>query len=126
MTKVLTWNIQCGLGVDGRVDLVRIADVIRTMADVDVICLQEVSRFNPELDGGQIAELAHDGPLPPRRELLRARARPRLDVLDRREEAPRGVGIDRGGRGLEGSVSENGPSCVLFLWGRHHQHRGIS
>lgn len=53
MTKVLTWNIQCGLGVDGRVDLVRIADVIRTMADVDVICLQEVSRFNPELDGGQ-------------------------------------------------------------------------
>ena len=22
MTKVLTWNIQCGLGVDGRVDLV--------------------------------------------------------------------------------------------------------
>lgn len=62
MTKVLTWNIQCGLGVDGRVDLVRIADVIRTMADVDVICLQEVSRFNPELDGGlgvdQVAALA--------------------------------------------------------------------
>lgn len=53
MTSVLTWNIQCGLGCDGRVDLVRIADVIRSMADPDVICLQEVSRFNPELDGGQ-------------------------------------------------------------------------
>lgn len=62
MTTVLTWNIQCGLGVDGRVDLVRIADVIRTMADADVICLQEVSRFNPELDNGegvdQVAALA--------------------------------------------------------------------
>lgn len=62
MTTILTWNIQCGLGVDGRVDLVRIADVIRSMADADVICLQEVSRFNPELDGGenvdQVAALA--------------------------------------------------------------------
>jgi endonuclease/exonuclease/phosphatase family metal-dependent hydrolase len=62
MTTILTWNIQCGLGVDGRVDLVRIADVVRSMTDADVICLQEVSRFNPELDGGenvdQVAALA--------------------------------------------------------------------
>ena len=53
MTKVLTWNIQCGKGVDDRVDLVRIAEVILDMADVDVICLQEISRFNSELDGGK-------------------------------------------------------------------------
>lgn len=62
MTRIITWNIQCGRGVDGRIDLMRIADVIKDMADADVICLQEVSRFNPGLDGGkgadQVADLA--------------------------------------------------------------------
>jgi endonuclease/exonuclease/phosphatase family metal-dependent hydrolase len=62
MTSVLTWNIQCGKGVDERVDLPRIAMIIRAMADVDIICLQEVSRFNPDLDKGigadQVAALA--------------------------------------------------------------------
>ncbi len=52
MTEILTWNIQCGLGVDGRVDLGRIADVIRTMGDPDAICLQEVSRSMPPFDKG--------------------------------------------------------------------------
>jgi len=52
MTKVLTWNIQCGLGIDGRFDLDRIAAVIISMGDPDVICLQEVSRGMPDLDGG--------------------------------------------------------------------------
>lgn len=47
MTEILTWNIQCGLGVDGRVDLDRIAQVIRAMGDPDAICLQEVSRYMP-------------------------------------------------------------------------------
>ena len=42
MTTVLSWNIQAGLGVDGRVDLRRIGDVIAALADADVICLQEV------------------------------------------------------------------------------------
>lgn len=50
--QVISWNIQCGLGVDGSVDLSRIANVIHEMGDADVICLQEVSRFNPDLDGG--------------------------------------------------------------------------
>lgn len=43
MTTILTWNIQWGLGVDGRCDLARIAAEIRAMADADVICLQELS-----------------------------------------------------------------------------------
>lgn len=51
MTELLSWNIQCGLGVDGRVDLRRIVSVIKEMGDPDVICLQEVSRFMPDLDG---------------------------------------------------------------------------
>jgi endonuclease/exonuclease/phosphatase family metal-dependent hydrolase len=52
VSHILTWNIQCGRGVDDRVDLERTADVIKDMADADVICLQEVSRFDTELDGG--------------------------------------------------------------------------
>lgn len=56
MTSIITWNIQCGRGVDGRVDLMRTADVIKNMADADVICLQEVARFDPELDGGKGAD----------------------------------------------------------------------
>ena len=42
MTTILSWNIQAGLGVDGRVDLARIARTVRALADADVICLQEV------------------------------------------------------------------------------------
>ena len=42
MTIVVSWNIQAGLGVDGRVDLDRIGRVIVALADADVICLQEV------------------------------------------------------------------------------------
>jgi endonuclease/exonuclease/phosphatase family metal-dependent hydrolase len=41
--KLITWNIQWGRGVDGRVDLNRIVDHARRLADFDVLCLQEVS-----------------------------------------------------------------------------------
>ena len=51
MTRVLSWNIQCGRGVDNRIDLERIVGVIREMADFDVICLQEVCRFDDTLIG---------------------------------------------------------------------------
>lgn len=54
--QIISWNIQCGRGVDGKVDLGRISAVIKEMGDADVICLQEVSRYNPDLDGG----LGHD------------------------------------------------------------------
>ena len=52
MTVLLTWNIQCGLGVDGRVDLQRIVDVATRDGVPDILCLQEVARHMPELDGG--------------------------------------------------------------------------
>ncbi|WP_419901318.1 endonuclease/exonuclease/phosphatase family protein [Kiloniella sp.] len=62
MTKILSWNIQCGLGIDNRVDLNRTAEVIKSFGDPDIICLQEVARFDPELDMGlgadQVAELS--------------------------------------------------------------------
>lgn len=50
MISISTWNIQCGLGCDGRVDLERIATVLRNLGESDVICLQEVARFMPDLD----------------------------------------------------------------------------
>ncbi len=66
MTGIISWNIQCGRGADDRVDLVRTADVIKEMCDADVICLQEVSRFDPDLDDGkggdQVAALANSFP----------------------------------------------------------------
>ncbi len=59
MTSILTWNIQCGLGCDGIVDLARIARVARAMGDSDVLCFQEVVRNDPAMAGGtdQLAEL---------------------------------------------------------------------
>jgi endonuclease/exonuclease/phosphatase family metal-dependent hydrolase len=60
--KLITWNIQWGRGVDGRVDLDRIVRTAREMADFDVICMQEVADNFPALEGNddrdQFAELA--------------------------------------------------------------------
>lgn len=41
--KLLSWNIQWGRGMDGRVDLTRIVRNIRDLGDFDVVCLQEVA-----------------------------------------------------------------------------------
>jgi len=63
--SVLSWNIQWGLGVDGRIDLARIVRIIRAMADPDVICLQEVAQAMPDVDGegaDQVAVLAEAFP----------------------------------------------------------------
>lgn len=49
--KLLTWNIQWGRGLDGRVDLPRIADTIRGLGDIDLVCLQEVAVNFPGLPG---------------------------------------------------------------------------
>jgi len=59
MTAILTWNIQCGRGCDGRVDLARIARVAQAMGESDVLCFQEVARNDPGIAGGadQLAEL---------------------------------------------------------------------
>ncbi|MDE0309689.1 MAG: endonuclease/exonuclease/phosphatase family protein [Acidiferrobacterales bacterium] len=56
MIKFTTYNIQYGRGLDGRIDLGRIAD---TVSDSDVIALQEVERYFPRSgDIDQVAELA--------------------------------------------------------------------
>lgn len=59
MTAIVSWNIQCGIGCDGAVDLPRIAAVTRAMGDADVLCFQEVARGEPAIAGGadQAAEL---------------------------------------------------------------------
>ena len=59
---LITWNMQWGRGCDGRVDLARIVATARAMADVDVLCLQEVADNFPALkdndERDQFAELA--------------------------------------------------------------------
>ncbi len=59
--KLITWNIQWGRGLDGRVDLGRIVREARAMADFDVLCVQEVADNFPGLAGNddrdQFAEL---------------------------------------------------------------------
>lgn len=63
--RVLTWNIRWGCGCDGRVDLGRIAAVVRAQ-DPDVVCLQEVAAGHPGLPGSsgedQVALLAQGLP----------------------------------------------------------------
>jgi endonuclease/exonuclease/phosphatase family metal-dependent hydrolase len=60
--KLITWNIQWGRGLDGRVDLARIVAHARAMADFDVLNLQEVADNYPALEGNddadQFAQLA--------------------------------------------------------------------
>ena len=60
--KLITWNIQWGRGIDGRIDLERIVRHAREMADFDVICMQEVADNFPGLEGNddrdQFGELA--------------------------------------------------------------------
>ena len=59
--RIVSWNIQWGRGIDGRVDLTRTARVARAF-DADVLCLQEVAVNHPGLPGGgagdQVAILA--------------------------------------------------------------------
>ena len=60
--KLITWNIQWGLGMDGRLDLGRIVAEARRIADFDLLCLQEVADNFPDLPGSpgmnQFAEFA--------------------------------------------------------------------
>ncbi|MDP1927737.1 MAG: endonuclease/exonuclease/phosphatase family protein [Thiobacillus sp.] len=49
--KLLSWNIQWGRGMDGRVDLARILRTIHQLGNFDVICLQEVAVNFPGLPG---------------------------------------------------------------------------
>ncbi len=60
--KLLSWNIQWGRGMDGRVDLSRLLQTIHQLGDFDVICLQEVavnfSGFPDSKSGDQMTELS--------------------------------------------------------------------
>jgi endonuclease/exonuclease/phosphatase family metal-dependent hydrolase len=62
MLRIITWNIQWGLGLDEIVDLKRLIDEACAVADFDVLCLQEVSDNFSELKGNsgqnQFAEIA--------------------------------------------------------------------
>lgn len=49
--KILTWNIQWGLGADRRCDIARLVRTARELADFDVLCLQEVAAGMPDLEG---------------------------------------------------------------------------
>ena len=51
MFTLVSWNIQYGKGVDGRIDLGRIAETVHKDGLPDVLCLQEVSRNYPERPG---------------------------------------------------------------------------
>jgi endonuclease/exonuclease/phosphatase family metal-dependent hydrolase len=60
--KLISWNIQWGLGQDGRLDLARMTREARRIADYDVLCLQEVADGFGDLDQhsgtDQFAEIA--------------------------------------------------------------------
>jgi len=61
MTQLITWNTQWCRGLDGLVSPRRIVDHARSMADFDVLCLQEIAQgFDtmPGAPGDQPAELA--------------------------------------------------------------------
>ena len=55
--KCVTYNIQYGIGMDGRYDLARIADAVR---GADLIALQEVSRNNPQNAGRDMVTELHE------------------------------------------------------------------
>ena len=49
--KLVTWNTQWARGCDGRVDPARIVKAARSLADFDVLCMQEVACNFPGLAG---------------------------------------------------------------------------
>lgn len=48
---IVTWNVQWFCGLDDRVDVERVLEHARSMADFDVLCLQEVAIDYPALTG---------------------------------------------------------------------------
>lgn len=51
MIEIICWNIRWGQGRDGVVDLARIVGTAQALGDPDVLCLQEVARHFPAVDG---------------------------------------------------------------------------
>ena len=59
--RLITWNVQWFCGLDDKVDVERVITHARSMADFDVLCLQEVAVNYPQLTGNagfdQVARL---------------------------------------------------------------------
>jgi len=55
--KILSWNIQATKGCDDRFDAARIVDKIKGYGELDVICLQEIARHIPDLNGDDQLEI---------------------------------------------------------------------
>lgn len=49
--RLITWNVQWFCGMDDKVDVQRVVDHARSMADFDVLCLQEIAVNYPQLTG---------------------------------------------------------------------------
>lgn len=56
--KIITWNVQWFCGIDGLVDIARVVETAKAMADFDAICMQEVALNYPRLEG----DASHDQP----------------------------------------------------------------
>lgn len=54
--KLVTWNTQWCKGLDGVVSAKRIIDNARSMADFDVLCLQEIAVNYPQLTGASAVD----------------------------------------------------------------------
>lgn len=50
--NLITWNVQWFCGLDHQVSVERVIAHARSMADFDVLCLQEVAAHYPALEGG--------------------------------------------------------------------------
>jgi endonuclease/exonuclease/phosphatase family metal-dependent hydrolase len=63
--RLISWTVQWCRGMDGRGDPKRIAAEARRLADPDVICLQELARNFPDMEGtaseDQVLELILEG-----------------------------------------------------------------
>lgn len=54
--KIINWNVQWFCCLDGLIDVARVVETARAMADFDVLCLQEIAVSRPLLEGNA----AHD------------------------------------------------------------------
>jgi endonuclease/exonuclease/phosphatase family metal-dependent hydrolase len=76
--KLVTWNIQWGLGCDGRVDLNRIVKTAKALCDADVFCFQEISHGFALHDGGEDQPAILASLLPGYRPIFR----PAVELID--------------------------------------------
>lgn len=77
--QLITWNIQCGKGCDGKTDLARIVSEAKAMGDADVYCFQEVSNNFMKLDDGAGQDAILAALLPSHTPIFR----PAIETVDR-------------------------------------------